>query len=278
MTPANVNWDQIIIANLQSFDFYLALLGGLLPAGLWLWFWLKEDNARPEPKRLILATFLVGGLGIFPAFMLERWVKDFFFADNGGWAVGPLTISFGLVLVWVLIEESIKFGAVWLTSAHNRAYDEPGDAMVYLITAALGFAALENTLYILGDLRNTFELDFVSLAITGNLRFIGATILHVTASGLFGFGLALGFYARGWARWLWGLFGLLLATALHAAFNLSIINLSQAGAAEHQTGLWQIFQIFLLLWLVTILVILLFEKAKTIKNPWPKDDAHFLKS
>jgi RsiW-degrading membrane proteinase PrsW (M82 family) len=47
--------------------FFYGLLGGLLPALLWLWFFLKEDSKRPEPKWLILAAFLAGMLAVILA-------------------------------------------------------------------------------------------------------------------------------------------------------------------------------------------------------------------
>jgi len=37
-----------------------ALFGGILPALVWLVFWLREDKKNPEPKKLILRTFLFG--------------------------------------------------------------------------------------------------------------------------------------------------------------------------------------------------------------------------
>jgi RsiW-degrading membrane proteinase PrsW (M82 family) len=36
------------------------VIGGIIPALLWLRFWLKEDKKRPEPKKRILLTFIFG--------------------------------------------------------------------------------------------------------------------------------------------------------------------------------------------------------------------------
>ena len=38
----------------------IALLVGIVPSLIWLWFWLKEDSRRPEPRGMILRTFLAG--------------------------------------------------------------------------------------------------------------------------------------------------------------------------------------------------------------------------
>ncbi|MBT9154783.1 MAG: Protease PrsW [Firmicutes bacterium] len=58
---------------------------------------------------------------------------------------------FGLLenfIVIALVEEAVKFGAFfWLVFRHP-AFNEPYDGMMYAITASLGFAAVENVLYV----------------------------------------------------------------------------------------------------------------------------------
>ena len=46
---------------------FLAMLGGVLPALLWLTFWLMEDRCEPEPKRYLLLTFIAGGAMVLAA-------------------------------------------------------------------------------------------------------------------------------------------------------------------------------------------------------------------
>src|SRR3989344_2100149 len=55
---------------------FLALLGGVLPALFWLWFWLREDRLHPEPRRIILECFVLGGAGAFLALVLEKSVQS----------------------------------------------------------------------------------------------------------------------------------------------------------------------------------------------------------
>ena len=68
----------------------LALLGGILPALLWLWYWLKEDAARPEPRGLIMLAFVAGMITVPLVVPLE--------ALAGAISVGTLTI-----IVWAAI-------------------------------------------------------------------------------------------------------------------------------------------------------------------------------
>ena len=41
-----------------------ALLGGIIPAFFWLWFWIKEDKLNPEPKSAIISAFIGGILAL----------------------------------------------------------------------------------------------------------------------------------------------------------------------------------------------------------------------
>jgi RsiW-degrading membrane proteinase PrsW (M82 family) len=50
---------------------FFAILGGALPPLIWLFFWLHED-AHPEPKPMIVATFLGGVLIVPLAVILEN--------------------------------------------------------------------------------------------------------------------------------------------------------------------------------------------------------------
>jgi RsiW-degrading membrane proteinase PrsW (M82 family) len=180
------------------------MLGAVLPSLAWLLFFLKED-VRPEPKRLILYALSLGALSTIPALLFQV----------GAQVLLSNVFTSGLlaVILLALSEEFFKFLVVWLGIRRDPAFDEPIDAMVYMVAAALGFAMLENLFIIGGSFQS---LSFVSASSTLHvivLRFVGATLLHVLASAL------LGFY---WAKKKIGL-GLLVATFVHAVFNYLIL-------------------------------------------------------
>jgi RsiW-degrading membrane proteinase PrsW (M82 family) len=219
--------------------FLYALAAGLLPSLFWLWFWLREDRLHPEPRSLIAGTFLGGALAVFIAIFAEKWIAD---------VVSDTATRY---IWWAAFEESIKFVTVAVIALHTRYNDEPVDAMVYCITVALGFAALENTLFILGPLSGGYLAQSI---VTGNMRFIGATLVHVVSSAFIGFTLGWAFY-RGWfVRIIAFALGLSGAIALHAAFNLSIIN-TQADDTLRAFG-W--------VWGAVVLLIILFEEVKAV--------------
>src|SRR3990172_10267254 len=48
-----------------------ALLGGIIPAFFWLWFWIKEDRLNPEPKSALISAFIGGILAVLLAIFFE---------------------------------------------------------------------------------------------------------------------------------------------------------------------------------------------------------------
>lgn len=217
-----------------------ALLGGLIPTMVWLWFWLKEDKAHPEPRLLILISFVAGMIAVPLVIPLERAVATV--------ATGGL-----MVLLWAMIEEGMKFLVAYIAILRHKEMNEPVDAVIYMITVALGFAALENALFLISPISQDLLAETV---LTGNLRFIGATLVHTLCSGLIGIAIALFFYRGHLARDVAAAVGIILATSLHALFNFSIITLT--GKSE---GL---LTAFFGLWIGVIVLILLFEKVKSI--------------
>lgn len=204
-----------------------AFLGGVLPALVWLFFLLKEDATCPEPRALILLAFFAGMLAVPVVLPLEQLAKTWLNAEialgpGAFWGLfsGDPTHQLPIVIAWATIEETIKYGLAGLLILWRRQVDEPIDLIIYMIAVALGFAALENTLFLLAPLAN----GSFATAIAGNhLRFVGASLLHVIASGALGYFLALAFRKSIPIRAAYASIGLILAIALHAIFNFLII-------------------------------------------------------
>lgn len=225
---------------MESSTFAIAFLGGLIPTLFWLWFWLREDRAHPEPKLLIITSFIAGMLVVPIVLPLQKFAIERFSGDN-------------LIYVWVLIEEVLKYSAALIVVLWNKAVDEPIDCIIYMITIALGFAALENALFIFNLLQTG---DVLNTVLTGNFRFLGATLLHVLASGTVGAFMALSFYKRDALRIAYSTFGLFIAFILHALFNFFIMD------ASGET----ILGVFLFVWMGIIVLFLVFEKVKLIEK------------
>ncbi len=188
-----------------------AFVGGVLPALVWLYFLLKEDERCPEPKPLIIIAFLSGVLAVAFALPFEHLSKVL------------LQTDLAVIVTWATIEEVLKYAIVSLTVLWRRAVDESIDLVIYMITAALGFAALENVLFFFQALSAYGLWGSDGAIATGNLRFVGSSLLHIIASAAIGFALAFGFRTHRAVRALYAAAGLILAITLHAAFNFLII-------------------------------------------------------
>jgi Predicted membrane protein len=221
-------------------NIFYAFLGGLLPAVIWLVFWLREDAKRPEPKGRIIETFLAGMVVVVLVLPFQRIVADNF----PGYGFIPF-------FLWSSLEEIFKFLAAYIVALRSFDDDEPLDPLIYMITAALGFVALENALFILNPL---LEQNVTVALLTGGTRFLGASLLHIIASGVVGVSLAFAFFKSRGSKILYGLFGVLIAIAIHTAFNLFVLN----NSGESLLG------IFGFVWLGVALLLLFFEKIKTI--------------
>jgi len=60
------------MAGITAENLLYALLGGFLPALLWLWFWIKEDRRRPEPRGILVMTFFAGMIAVLFALAIEH--------------------------------------------------------------------------------------------------------------------------------------------------------------------------------------------------------------
>ncbi len=225
---------------METTYFAIAFLSGLIPALFWVWFWLREDKANPEPYFLIAISFIAGMAVVPMALPLQKMAIDLYSGSN-------------VIVVWVIIEELLKYAVALALVFWNKEVDEPIDMVIYLIVIALGFAALENALFIFNPL---IMNNFVDSALTGSFRFLGATLLHVLASGTIGICLALSYYRSRTTQIIAGTFGLSIAIVLHALFNFFIMNAS--GEA--------ILAVFLFVWMGILLLFLLFEKVKLLQH------------
>ena len=190
---------------------------GVLPSIVWLSIYLKEDD-HPEPNKFIIRVFFLGALSAPLAagleFLLIGGVREL--------AWPAVIVNFLVFFVFIgAVEEYCKYLAVRLGVEGKSVFDEPTDAMIYLIVSGLGFAALENVLALFHFTdRAAAALAGQAFEITA-LRFLSSTLLHVLASAVVGYHLARSHFFR---EKLAVAKGIVIAGFLHGAYNVLTLN------------------------------------------------------
>ena len=198
----------------MNYPLYIFL--GILPSIIWLLYYLKKDP-HPEPRLMILKIFFWGMLSALPAIFIEKGI----FLELQKLSLSySLTIFLNNLLGAALVEETLKYLVVRGKVSKSDEFDEPVDAMLYMIVAGLGFAAAENIFVMLGMIPS-FLIHQTLLVLA--LRFVGAVFLHALCSAIVGFWLAISFSRYREEKFRYVGLGLGIAISLHALFNFFII-------------------------------------------------------
>lgn len=226
--------------SLQSL--FIGIVTGFVPTFFWLYFWLKETEEIRYPLTLVLLVFGLGGIGVFLAIPLQSALSTVFAYK-----------SIGYLMTLACVEEIVKFLLVCIAVPRILTPRLATEPAVFLVSAALGFAAVENTLFLLNPvLHQNINLTLV----TGNLRFLGSTVLHAICAAFIGIGLGLAATDRFFSKMLHLLTGLALAVALHGLFNYFIIR-NDTKVTMTTLGV---------LWALTLVVIIIFESLKLVHH------------
>lgn len=184
----------------------IVILIAIAPCAFWLWIIYRGDKYKPEPKALIIRTFLYGmGIAI-PVAFIET-------ALYPGSVEGDLSLATAAYVAFVvagITEEAGKFLVVRVGAYRSPHFEEPADGLVYSAAAALGFASLENIVYVIG-----FGWQVILL------RGLFSNLAHVVFSALWGYPLALtklNMIKHKSATW----WGLAAAMAAHGIFDFLV--------------------------------------------------------
>ena len=158
-------------------DVIIILIAALLPAIL-LWLYIWRQDPQPEPTSWLVKAVL-WGIGIcFPVALLEMGIEAILFGVGGqpSSIAGTTTLAF---FVAALPEEAFKLLALWIILRKNPYFDEHFDGIVYAVCVGLGFAAIENVLYVIN------EEEWFSVAVTRAL---------LAVPGHYAFAILMGYY------------------------------------------------------------------------------------
>jgi RsiW-degrading membrane proteinase PrsW (M82 family) len=196
----------------------LAIAAGIVPAlgyGVILWWF---DRYEKEPTALLTAAFLWGAIPAIVLSLVFELLLDIPISEFTDPASAGLI---GTSVVAPITEEIFKAGAlVLLLLFFRKEIDSAFDGIIYGCMAGLGFAAVENALY-LGFA--SVEGGVAGVAALGLLRVVIFGLNHPLFTGLTGWGIGLARTSRNWAVKIGAPFlGLGLAMVAHATHNLGV--------------------------------------------------------
>jgi protease PrsW len=121
----------------------LLAVSAVVPSALLVWYFHARD-VYPEPPRVLWTTFGLGVLTVFPVLLIGYPLQH-----AVGMVANPVASSLiGALFVAAIPEEFVKLTVLVGYNMRNRAFDEPMDGIVYGVVASLGFATLENILFV----------------------------------------------------------------------------------------------------------------------------------
>jgi len=168
-----------VILNIQHTSLVMAIpfIASLLPAILlFIYIWRKDP--KPEPFRRLAKAILYGAAICVPVVYTEMLAEALLFGSDTQ-PTNLIGTTLQAFFVAAVPEECFKFLALWLVLHNNPFFDEHFDGIVYAVCVGLGFATIENVVYVMG------ETEWMNIA-------IGRALLAVP--GHYAFGILMGYY------------------------------------------------------------------------------------
>lgn len=217
--------------------FALLATSAIAPSLLLVWFFHARD-AFPEPPRVLWTTFFLGMLIVAPV-LLFAW-PSYLLAQE---IEIPLLHGFIAAFFGAAIPEEIfKLLVLWGYSMRHAEFDEPMDGIVYGATASLGFATLENVLYVSSE-----------GGATAIMRAFTAVPGHACLGAIMGYYVGRARFCQGQReRRSLMLKALIIPTLLHGAYDFPLLS---ANALEQPDSLAAL-PVLLLLVLVPVVLCL----------------------
>lgn len=220
----------------------VTLPAALLP-GLLLLVWFRNSDRFPEPWSVVLRTFFLGFVIVFPILMAGSLLKPMIrFVPDYPWAHAGYT---AFVLA-AFPEECFKFLVLMLYSARHMEFDEPMDGIVYGVTVSLGFASFENILYV--------SKGGLSVAI---LRALTSVPAHAMMGAVMGYYVGLCWVKPRQSRILL-VSALLFPIMLHGLYDFPLMWMSEMnhrgdGSSYNSLAMLMFLAVIALLWTLAII-------------------------
>lgn len=216
----------------------LGFVVAVLPVAALLLLFRHFDRWRPEPKREVLRSVLLGAAACVPVFFAEVALKRIL----GPWSLAGARFvdAYGVV---AFPEEAAKLLVVLAVPYQRRYFDEYTDGVLYTGAVSLGFGLFENLLFVSGAFANAIcavpwisglcgaETDPRTDAqhvVLGLVRALTAVPMHAIASGLMGYFIGRSRFVRRRHAPRWWAAGLLVAVMVHGSYDWLVFTLGRS--------------------------------------------------
>lgn len=151
-----------------SLSMKILLIAALLPAAVLLFYIFKQDKIEKEPTSLLIKLLIMGVLSCIPAVIWELVGESVL-----SMIIPPETQLYSILSAFLVVaaaEEGCKFFFLKKCTWKHPAFNYMFDAIVYSVFVSLGFAGLENILYVFQyGLGTAFTRAFLS--VPGHMAF-----------------------------------------------------------------------------------------------------------
>lgn len=153
---------------------FLIVLSAIIPVVVLLWYIYRKDSVQPEPAKWLLKAFGFGIITTLLSLVFSVPVSLLFGMDIDASTYSSVSKAFVDAFVLAAIpEELAKFIMLWLLLRKNPFFDEHFDGIVYAVCVGMGFAALENVLYLFQNYDSWISVGIVRalFAVPGHFFF-----------------------------------------------------------------------------------------------------------
>jgi RsiW-degrading membrane proteinase PrsW (M82 family) len=223
------------------------LLSAILPVAIFLYFIYRKDTSK-EPWQLLLKCLGFGMLGSIPAIIIELIL-----GVGNIFSSAFLSSFYEAFIEAALTEETIKFLILYWLIRKNKNFDQHYDGIVYAVFVSLGFALVENIMYVLQD---------------GYATAITRAVLSVPGHGLFGvimgYFFALAKFSDTEKRKKYMCLSLLIPIILHGIYDFFLMYTTENSAIS----------LFLVVALIALMIFVWIYAIKNLKKHLAHDMKH----
>ena len=163
----------------NDMKYFVIMMLALLPTFI-IGFYVYNKDTEREPLNYVLKLFLFGYMACLVSAVCET-VIDYFVST-------PVTFTSKLFYYFfaiALFEELAKYLFLVLSSYKNKEYDQVYDAVVYSVFIALGFATVENVLYLFAN------SNYENVMAVGSFRAVLSVPMHACIGVIMGYYITL---------------------------------------------------------------------------------------